>query len=110
MPAATAVPPTPEPTHTPLPPLTLAVPDAWQAIVGDVLAQAATNRSWQIVPATEAADAVLVENGGGELVWQEPFVIAVPFVTEWEFITQADAETIIANGHQLAVVLPWSRI
>ncbi len=107
---ATAVPPTPEPTLTPLPPLTLAVPDAWQTPIGAVLAQATTNRTWQIVPATASADATLVENGGGQLIWQEPIAIAVPFVTEWEFITQADAETIIANGHELAVVLPWSEL
>lgn len=107
---ATAVPPTPEPTSTALPPLTLAVPDAWQTTIGAVLAQATTHRTWQIVPATEAADATLVENGGGQLIWQEPIAIAVPFVTEWEFITQTDAETIMANGHELAVVLPWSAL
>ncbi|MBK8901767.1 MAG: CapA family protein [Anaerolineaceae bacterium] len=109
-PTATAVPPTPEPTNTPLPPLTLAVPDAWQAIISQVLAQASTSRSWQIVPASQPADANLIENGGGQLIWQEAIVIAVPFVTEWEFITQADAEAILANGHQLAVVRSWSEL
>ena len=107
---ATAVPTEIPPTNTPLAPLTLAVPDAWQPLIGDVLAQAVTSRTWQIVPATEPADAVLAENGEGQLVWQDPIVIAVPFVTEWEFITQADAETILANGHELAVVMPWSEL
>ena len=107
---ATAVPTAIPPTNTPLAPLTLAVPDAWQPLIGDVLAQAVTSRTWQSVPATEPADAVLAENGEGQLVWQDPIVIAVPFVTEWEFITQADAETILANGHELAVVMPWSEL
>ena len=106
---ATAV-PTLLPTNTPLPPLTIAVPNAWQPLISDVLAQATTSRTWQIVPATEPADAQLMENGGGQLVWQDPIAIAVPFVTEWEFITQADAEAILANGHELAVVMPWSEL
>jgi poly-gamma-glutamate synthesis protein (capsule biosynthesis protein) len=44
------------------------------------------------------------------LVWQEPIVLAVPFVTEWEDVPQADAEAILANGHALAVALPWSAL
>lgn len=98
------------PTNTPLPPLNLAVPAGWEAIIGDALANAATSRVWHIVPADEPAAAQLVENGAGQLVWQEPIVLAVPFTTEWEFITQADAEAIMANGHQLATVLPWSAL
>jgi poly-gamma-glutamate capsule biosynthesis protein CapA/YwtB (metallophosphatase superfamily) len=109
-PTATLVTPTPVPTNTPLPPLTLAVPDSWQPIIGEVLAQAGTSRSWQIVPTSQPADASLLENGEGQLIWQEAIVIAVPFVTEWEFITQTDAEAIIANGHQLAVVQLWSEL
>lgn len=107
---ATAVPTTQPPTNTPLPPLTLAVPDAWQPIIGDVLAQAATSRVWQIVAENDPANAQLIENGAGQLVWQEPIVLAVPFTTEWEFITQADAEIIMANGHQVVLVLPWSAL
>jgi poly-gamma-glutamate synthesis protein (capsule biosynthesis protein) len=51
-----------------------------------------------------------VENGAGSLVWQEPIVLAVPFTTEWENITQAEAEAIFANGHALVTVLPWSEM
>lgn len=109
-PAATAAPTTVPPTNTPLPPLTLAVPDSWQSRISEAFAGAATSRIWQIGPADQPADAQLVENGGGQLVWQEPIVIAVPFVTEWENATLAEAEAILANGHQLAVVLPWSAL
>ena len=107
---ATAVPTEIPPAPTPLAPLTLAVPENWQSAVSEALAAATTSRTWQIVPATEPADAQLVENGAGQLVWQEPIVLAVPFVTEWEDIPQADAEAILANGHALAVVLPWSEL
>jgi poly-gamma-glutamate capsule biosynthesis protein CapA/YwtB (metallophosphatase superfamily) len=110
--AATAPPvPTPmPPTPTPPAPLTLAVPENWQPIIGEALAGAVTSRIWQIVPATEPADAQLSENGAGQLVWQEPIVLAVPFTTEWEMTTQAEAEMILANGHALAMVLPWSAL
>ena len=108
--ATTAVPPTAAPTNTPQPPLTLAVPENWQLPIGEIIANTATNRRWQIVSAAQSADAQLVENGPGQLVWQEPTVLAVPFVTEWETISQADAELILANGHELAIVLPWSEV
>ncbi|MCA9946701.1 MAG: CapA family protein, partial [Anaerolineales bacterium] len=107
---ATAVPTQILPTNTALAPLTLAVPENWQLVVSQALTLATTRRPWQIVPTTEPADAQLAENGAGQLVWQEPIVLAVPFVTEWEFITQADAETIMANGHELVVTLPWSEL
>ncbi len=109
-PPATAVPSAAAPTNTSLPPLTLSVPPGWEALVEEALSNSATNRIWQIVPENEPANAQLIENGGGQLVWQEPIVLAVPFVTEWEFITQADAEALIANGHQVATVLPWSAL
>ncbi len=109
-PTATAAAPVELPTSTPLPPLTLAVPASWEASIAEVLANATLNANWQIVPENEPATAALVENGPGQLVWQEPIVLAVPFTTEWEFITQADAEAIMANGHRLAVVLPWTAL
>ncbi|WP_420628159.1 CapA family protein [Candidatus Leptofilum sp.] len=107
---ATATPTTVSATHTPQSPLSLAVPENWQFQVSDALANATTSRSWQIVPASEPADAQLTENGAGQLVWQEPIVLAVPFVTEWETISQAEAEAIFTNGHALATVIPWSEL
>lgn len=103
---ATAVPT----TNTPSPPLTLSVPKIWQPRIAATLTNATTNRVWQIVPEGEAAVAQLVENGAGQIVWREPVVLAVPFVTEWENISRADAEAIFANGHELAVAMPWSEL
>jgi poly-gamma-glutamate synthesis protein (capsule biosynthesis protein) len=110
VPTATAVSPVELPTNTPLPPLNLAVPAGWQTTIDEIVANATTSRIWQIVPADQPATAELIENGAGQLVWQEPIALAVPFTTEWEFITQADAEAILANGHPLATVLPWSAL
>ncbi len=104
VPTATAV----SPTNTPLPSLSLAVPDGWETIIGEALANTATSRIWQIVPTDEAATAQLVENGAGQLIWQEPIVLAVPFTTEWEWISQVDAEMILTNGHRLAMAMGWS--
>ncbi|MCP4422413.1 MAG: CapA family protein [Chloroflexi bacterium] len=102
----TAVPPTPTPTQ----PLSLAVPDAWQTAVSQALTNSSTSQVWQIVASDTAANAQLVENGSGSLVWQEPIVLAVPFTTEWETISQADAESILADGHTLVTVLSWSKL
>lgn len=106
----TAIVPVAAPTNTPLPPLTLSVLAGWETIIEEALSNAATSRVWQIVPENEPANAQLVENGTGQLVWQEPIVLAVPFTTEWEFITQVDAEAILANGHELVTALPWSAL
>ena len=98
------------PTNTLQPPLSLAVPDGWSTTIEAIVATANTSRTWQIVPAEAESQAQLMENGGGQLVWQEPIVLAVPFTTEWEFITQTDAEAIFANGHRLVQMLPWSQL
>jgi poly-gamma-glutamate synthesis protein (capsule biosynthesis protein) len=36
--------------------------------------------------------------------------LAVPFATEWETVTLSEAQRIIAEGHPLAVALPWNRL
>jgi poly-gamma-glutamate synthesis protein (capsule biosynthesis protein) len=112
-PTATAVPP----TATPLPPITIAVAPQWQTAVAAILPTLteSSDRTWELLlsedPAAELAanqaQIALTSDGGGALVYQEPLVIAVPFSTDWHFITQTDAEAIVANGHQLARALPW---
>lgn len=98
--------------NTPMPqlPLLLAVPTEWQTAVTSALANAPTRRVWQIVPPDSPAAAQLLENGVGSPVWQEPIALAVPFTTEWETISQADAELILADGHDLVTALPWSAL
>ena len=98
------------PTNTPLPPLSLAVPAGWETRIGEIVANAVTSHTWEVIAVSEVAAAQLIENGAGQLVWQEPIVLAVPFTTEWEFITQVDAEAILANGHELVAALPWSEL
>lgn len=124
---ATAVPPTATPlptaTLTPLPPVILALTTELQAAAEQALARlqseapsGTTGRQWTIttnddpaaVSAAGAAQMALIHNGAGTIVHQEPLVLAIPFTTNWEATSQADAETILANGHKLVTLLPWS--
>lgn len=43
----------------------------------------------------------------GQLVAQHPLVLAIPFTHYWQYISLADAQAIIENGHQLAQLMPW---
>lgn len=105
--------PTVLPTPTPLP-LHIAVLPEWETAV-----RTATNANdppWQITvheqPATllqsGAVDAVLDWNQEGILIRQTPIVLAVPFMTNWESVTLAEAEQILANGHEAVTIQLWS--
>lgn len=117
--------PTPAPTDTPTPtptpqPVTLAVPEEWAADVSAALAGAppgdAAPFSWNVVVADDAqlalddgrADLALVRGGDGIVVREEPLAFSVPFTTNWELISAADAAAILADGHRVVQVIPWS--
>ena len=123
-PAATA---TPEPTATAtLPPtatlpstpqpLTLAVPPEWAELVAPVAAD--TSAGYALTPLTVddpaaalaagEAQLALQRGGDGIVVREEPLAFAVPFTTNWELLNAAEAEAILANGHNLVRVIPWS--
>ena len=108
-PSATAV-----PTAT-LHPVMVAAPDQRIADVKGVLPASSGRRAWQIMPAGDPAAELaagrahlaLVAGEDGVPAGQEPLVVAVPFTTEWEATTLAEAQEISANGHPTARVLPW---
>ncbi len=114
--------PTPSPiptlTATPTPqPVTLALPPAWEATAAEaVQANQSANYGWRLLAADDPAaalaggqaQAALARDGEGEVVRREPLVFAVPFTTNWEFLNTTEAETILANGHNLVRVIPWS--
>lgn len=113
---------TPPPTETPVPtptpqPITLAVAPELQEAVAAAIEQltGTTYRIDMMVnedPAATLADgtAQLALSRGvvGTVVRDEPLTFTVPFTTNWELISAADAEAILANGHNLVRVLPWS--
>lgn len=130
-PAATAEPtatdeptatPVPTETHTPSPtpqPVTLAVPPAWEAGVMAAVAASEAGPAlyrWELAIEEEPASALdngraqiaLVRGEAGTVVRAEPLAFSVPFTTNWELISAADAEAILTGGHRLVQVIPWS--
>jgi len=113
---------TPPPTETPAPAptpqtVTLVVAPELEAETAAALAEIddASHR-WQLIvkddPAailTEGrADLAIARGTEGTLVREEPLAFMVPFTYDWEQISAADAEAILANGHSLIRVVPWS--
>lgn len=118
---------TPEPTKTPTPTPTpesvrLAVPVEWEIEVADALARAGDalppGYRWTTAasedPAAElaagSAQAALQRGAEGIIVREEPLAFTVPFTTNWESLGPADAEAILATGHSLVRVIPWSEM
>ncbi len=124
-PTATAV-PTPTPTVTPTPTATamplirFAVPTQWQTAGERAIATLSTGgrRRWQLLisddPAADLADGLadvaLIANESGQLVHQEPLILAVPFTSEWENVTESDARAILSDGRPLVTAMPWAEL
>ncbi len=106
-PTATAL-----PSPTPKPAVTLSLPAEWLESVAPALAQAESAWEWQILDADapEAANAAitLTHSADGLIVSREPLVLTVPFNHSWDYANLAEAQAIVANGHALAKVMPWS--
>ena len=114
----TATPPpteTPSPTPTPRT-ITLAVAPELEAETAAALAESDdASYIWRLSveddPAALLAEGradLAVGNIEGTVVREEPLAFMVPFTTNWEQIGTADAEAILANGHNLIQVVPWS--
>lgn len=95
--------PSPSPTITPTPtPRRLALPaDAPTFILPD---------GWATVTAEalDSAEFALQPTSDGIPIGRRPLVLAVPFTTAWENVTWAEAQSILADGHQLVTIMPWS--
>lgn len=107
---------TPSPTPTPQP-VILAVPPDLETGTSAALAEFdATTYQWQLsveddpkaALAEGRADLVVVRGEEGTVVREEPLAFSVPFTTNWELINAAQAEAILANGHNLVRAIPWS--
>ncbi|MCP4426697.1 MAG: CapA family protein [Chloroflexi bacterium] len=118
-PTATAVPPTQpatapasQPTPTPRPIVSLSVPVDWNTVAQQAVDQLQTspNWQWQIGKNDQEATVTLINDGSGVIVRQRPLIIAVPFATNWEATTLTQAQEILANGHNLAVVSAWEEL
>ncbi|HRQ37389.1 MAG TPA: CapA family protein [Chloroflexota bacterium] len=118
-PSATATPtPTASPTATPTPdpPIIVAAAAEWETAVTTALAELTTEQQpWQFHRSDDPtadlaaglAHVAVSHDPEGALIFQEPLALAIPFTTNWQFITLADAQAILENGHQIVIVLPW---
>ncbi len=110
---------TPTPTETPAPTpqtVTLAAAAEFAEALSAAPADPAAAYRWKVTveedPAAALADGraqlAVIQGDAGAVVREEPLAFAVPFTTNWELIGAADAEAILANGHSLVRVIPWS--
>lgn len=113
-------PPTPTvelPTITPQAPIRIAVAPEWETAVSEAISTQ-TGIRWQLIVSDNplanlnenSAQIAITNSTEGTLVHQEPIVLSVPFTTEWEAVTLAEAQQIIDQGHALAQVSKWTDI
>jgi poly-gamma-glutamate synthesis protein (capsule biosynthesis protein) len=91
----------------------------WQTAVTTVLNELSTaQQPWQFQATNDPAAALatgkvhfaISDDPGGAIIFQEPLVLAVRMDANWQYITLADAQNILANGHQIVTVLPWRKM
>ncbi len=113
--------PTPSPTATatPNPPIIVAAAPEWETAVTTALTTLSTNQQpWQYHRSDDPtadlaaglAHLAVSDNPDGALIVQEPLVLAISFTTHWQYISLADAQAALENGHQIVTVLPWSQM
>ncbi len=108
---ATASPlPTILPTASPLPAISLSVPPDWQPQAKLALeAFSIEPRSEVIVLTTDSsADMRLVAEESAFLVRRDPLALAVPYTMDWQDIGVVEAGQVIAEGHHVISLMPWS--
>lgn len=109
------------PDPTAVPRVVLAVPNQWLIMAEEaVLSMSSLDLlyQWELISdadpgqllARNQADIALVPGKAGTAVLQTPIILAVPFATEWESITLADAQQILQEGHPLVSRSTWREI
>jgi poly-gamma-glutamate capsule biosynthesis protein CapA/YwtB (metallophosphatase superfamily) len=101
--------PTPMPSRTPLPAVSLFVPDLWREKARSVVDQwnaSPALYTWELVDHAQA-DVRLVNNADGLIIHETILALAIPFTLEWEGISSERAQEILNNGHEIVTPLPW---
>jgi poly-gamma-glutamate capsule biosynthesis protein CapA/YwtB (metallophosphatase superfamily) len=120
-PTAAATPtltPTITPTPTALPLVQLIVPEQWAVAAATAVNQLLTEGSawrWEVVVGSGDPEPDQVTTGtvrlttttGDHLVAERPLALAIPFITAWERTSLAEAQTILAQGHNLVQVIDY---
>jgi poly-gamma-glutamate synthesis protein (capsule biosynthesis protein) len=109
--------PSPTATATEIPQIVVAVPPIWLAPAQQAAAQNSQWR-WHIEVSEEPgtvlesgrAQLALVGGEGEPHAGTQPLALTVPFSTDWDSVSLAQAQEILANGHQLVEVVPWPEV
>lgn len=99
---------TPSPTPT-LPPRRVAIPPSAPSVTLTSPWVAASVAEGE-ARVGDSAEFALIPTSGGLPVAQRPLVLAVPFTTQWENVTWAQAQTILAEGDPRVTVMRWEAI
>lgn len=112
LPSATPTPiPSPTPSPSPIPAATL-TPTPWRVALPANAPPLSLPEGWvtAVAEELESAEIALLPTAGGIPIGRRPLALAVPFTTAWENVTWTEAQSIIADGHQLVTVMPWANM
>ncbi|HZD10609.1 MAG TPA: CapA family protein, partial [Candidatus Binatia bacterium] len=94
--------------------MVIAVPTFWELEAREAAATLARSQQWRVQPADDPdallrrgkVQAALVPDDGGFFAGARPIALAVPFSSDWEDVTFAEAQEIQRNGHAIISLLP----
>lgn len=110
----------PTPFISPTPqPVVLAVPVRWAEAALEALEEVNTHDSswrWQldvhdgpaVEPMLRSAQVALIAGAEGIFCGQRPLALVVPFTSQWESITLAEAQDILTDGSPFIAVMDWA--
>ncbi len=105
--------PTVSPSQTPKPVIFVHAPERWTEVVEKQISElnkAGSNWNWQSTPEINQAVLVLLQGDTGIPAGKIPLALTVPFTTEWEEISLAEAQAFQKNGHSLVEVMEWQQM
>jgi poly-gamma-glutamate synthesis protein (capsule biosynthesis protein) len=92
--------------------MALVAPDNWVEAASSAIAlleASGTEWQWELQTADGGtAHAVLKTGDDGMSAGQRPLALAVPFTTDWEAVSLAEAEDIVANGRPDLLVIDYA--
>ncbi|MGW8319647.1 MAG: CapA family protein [Candidatus Promineifilaceae bacterium] len=110
-PPPTAPPSLPTATPTQRPELIVGVPASWTWSANkaaQLLNETDAEWQWLVAESDDLAAIKLVPGSEGIPVGTRPLAFTVPFATDWEAISSAEAQQILDNGHNLVRVVDWA--
>ena len=111
IPPATAV---PEPSASPVPtavsPRQVAIPEAYSFLDAGSEWEIVIHDSPQLALQQGDVDAALTLNGAGDLIWQTPIALTVPWTTAWETVSWEEAQALLKSPAEQITIMPWQEM